>query len=113
MGRKYTGCSLTIATTRWKWKASKRDGDMMGFPVYPMEWKDPKTGDVSSGYESVGFLDASNQYALISRLAPSDNKEIFSMDELIQSFSLERVSKAAPSLIMKKLNGLINNIFFN
>ncbi len=84
-------------------KLSKRDGDMMGFPVYPMEWKDPKTGDVSSGYESVGFLDTSfiNMLSFLG-WHPSDNKEIFSMDELIQSFSLERVSKAGAKFDYEK-----------
>ena len=68
-----------------------------------MEWKDPETGDVSSGYKSIGFLDT----AFINMLAflgwhPSDNQEIFSMKELLKEFSLERVSKAGAKFDFEK-----------
>lgn len=84
-------------------KLSKRDGDMMGFPVYPMQWEDPKSGDISSGYKDIGFLDA----AFINMLAflgwhPSDNQEIFNMEQLIESFSLERVSKSGAKFDFEK-----------
>lgn len=75
-------------------KLSKRDGDRLGFPVFPMEWKDPATGEISSGYKDKGY----EPEAVINMLAllgwhTSDNREIFSMDELIQLFSIEKISK--------------------
>lgn len=76
-------------------KLSKRDGDRLGFPVFPLEWVDPKTSEISSGYREKGYFSE----AFINMLAmlgwnPGTPKEIFSMDELIESFSLERVGKA-------------------
>ena len=75
-------------------KLSKRDGDRLGFPVFPMQWTDPKSGEISSGYKESGYLPD----AFINMLAflgwnPGTEKEIFSMEELIESFSLERVGK--------------------
>lgn len=75
-------------------KLSKRDGDRLGFPVFPLQWKDPQTGEVSSGYRESGYFPE----AVINMLAllgwhTADNREIFSLDELVQEFSLERVSK--------------------
>jgi glutamyl-tRNA synthetase len=75
-------------------KLSKRDGDRLGFPVFPLEWKDPVTGEISHGYREDGFLPE----AFINMLAflgwnPGTEQEIFSIDELISSFSLERVGK--------------------
>jgi glutamyl-tRNA synthetase len=76
-------------------KLSKRDGDKLGFPVFPLEWKDPESGDVSSGYREKGYFPE----AFINILAllgwnPGTNKELFSLEELIESFSIERVGKA-------------------
>lgn len=76
-------------------KLSKRDGDRLGFPVFPLQWKDPETGEVSSGYRESGYLPE----AVINMLAllgwhPSDNRELFTKDELIEAFSLEKVSKS-------------------
>ena len=78
-----------------KGKLSKRDGDKLGFPVFPLEWKDPKTGDLSMGYKEQGYLPE----AFINMLAflgwnPGTEQEIFSLDELAQAFSLEKVGKA-------------------
>jgi glutamyl-tRNA synthetase len=78
-----------------KGKLSKRDGDRLGFPVFPLEWKNPQTGEVSAGYRESGYFPE----AFINILAflgwnPGTEQEIFSMDELIQAFSLERVGKA-------------------
>ena len=75
-------------------KLSKRDGDRLGFPVFPLEWKDPETGDVSSGYRERGY----EPEAVVNMLAllgwhTSDNREIFNMDELIQLFTIEKISK--------------------
>ena len=78
-----------------KGKLSKRDGDRLGFPVFPLEWKNPQTGEVSSGYRESGYFPE----AFINILAflgwnPGTEQEIFSMKELIEAFSLERVGKA-------------------
>jgi len=78
-----------------KGKLSKRDGDRLGFPVFPLEWKNPETGEISSGYRESGYFPE----AFVNILAflgwnPGTEQEIFSMDELIESFSLERVNKA-------------------
>ena len=76
-------------------KLSKRDGDRLGFPVFPIEWRNSETDDVSSGYKENGYISA----AFINMLAflgwnPGTSQEIFSMQELINAFSLERVGKA-------------------
>ncbi len=78
-----------------KGKLSKRDGDKMGFPVFPMDWKDPKSGETFSGYKESGYFPDAfiNMLALLG-WNPGTEQEIFSMDELIQAFSLERVGKA-------------------
>lgn len=78
-----------------KGKLSKRDGDRLGFPVFPLNWTDPKTNELSSGYREAGYLPE----AVVNMLAflgwhPSDNKELFSLEELVEAFSLERVSKS-------------------
>ena len=77
-----------------KGKLSKRDGDRLGFPVFPLEWHDPKSGEISSGYRERGYL----PQAVVNFLAllgwnPGDDREIFSMDELIKEFSFEHCSK--------------------
>ncbi len=84
-------------------KLSKRDGDRLGFPVFPMDWTDPKTGEKSSGYKESGYYPeaVANMLALLG-WHPSDNQEIFSMDELIQVFSLERVSKSGAKFDVNK-----------
>lgn len=76
-------------------KLSKRDGDRLGFPVFPLEWKDPSTGEVSSGYREKGYY-AQGFVNMLAFLGwnPGTEKEIFSMDELIESFTFERVHKA-------------------
>lgn len=76
-------------------KLSKRDGDRLGFPVFPLNWSDPVTGEVSSGYREKGYYKEAfiNVIALLG-WHPSDDQEIFSLEELVQEFSLERVSKS-------------------
>ena len=76
-------------------KLSKRDGDRLGFPVFPTEWMNPETKEISSGYRESGYI----KEAFINMLSflgwnPGTTQEIFSMEELIESFSLERVGKA-------------------
>ncbi len=75
-------------------KLSKRDGDRLGFPVFPLEWKDPSTGDISSGYREKGYEPEGvmNMLALLG-WHTSDNREIFNVEELIQLFSIEKISK--------------------
>ena len=77
-----------------KGKLSKRDGDRLGFPVFPLEWVSPE-GEVSTGYRESGYMPEAvlNMLALLG-WHPSDNTEIFELDELIKEFSLERVSKS-------------------
>ena len=76
-------------------KLSKRDGDRLGFPVFPLEWHDPVTKEVSSGYREKGYFPQAfvNMLSLLG-WNPGTPQEIFSMEELIQAFSLERVNKS-------------------
>ncbi|MFN3639498.1 MAG: glutamate--tRNA ligase [Flavobacterium sp.] len=76
-------------------KLSKRDGDKMGFPVFPLEWKDPSSGEVSSGYREKGFLPEAviNFLALLGWNDGTD-QELFSIEELIEKFDLNRIHKA-------------------
>ncbi|MCZ2443382.1 MAG: glutamate--tRNA ligase [Flavobacteriales bacterium] len=84
-------------------KLSKRDGDRLGFPVFPLEWKDPFTGEISSGYRESGWFSEAvvNLIALLG-WHPANNQEVFSMDELIEAFSLDRVSKAGAKFDLDK-----------
>jgi glutamyl-tRNA synthetase len=75
-------------------KLSKRDGDRLGFPVFPLQWQDPVTKEISSGYRESGYLPD----AFINMLAflgwnPGTEQELFTLDELVNEFSLERVGK--------------------
>jgi glutamyl-tRNA synthetase len=76
-------------------KLSKRDGDRLGFPVFPLEWKDPETGTISSGYREMGYFPkAFINMLLLLGWAPSNNQEIFTMEEMIEAFSIERIGKS-------------------
>ncbi|MES2430683.1 MAG: glutamate--tRNA ligase [Bacteroidota bacterium] len=84
-------------------KLSKRDGDRLGFPVYAMDWKDPITNDTTKGFKEIGFLPE----AFINLLAvlgwnDGTEQEIFSLDELIEKFSLEKVHKAGAKFDYEK-----------
>ena len=84
-------------------KLSKRDADLGGFPVFPLEWKDPQTGVISKGFKQEGYLPA----AMINFLAflgwnPGTEQELFSLDELISAFSLERINKAGAKFDVNK-----------
>lgn len=78
-----------------KGKLSKRDGDKGGFPVFPLDWKDPESGEVSSGYRESGYFPEAclNILALLG-WNPGSEKEIFSLDEMIEAFDIDRVGKA-------------------
>lgn len=78
-----------------KGKLSKRDGDKLGFPVFPLEWTDPKSNELSKGYKEDGYFPE----AMINFLAflgwnPGTEQEIFTLDELIDSFDLSKVNKS-------------------
>ncbi len=84
-------------------KLSKRDGDRLGFPVFAMDWMDPKSGEHSKGFKEMGFLPD----AFINMLAmlgwnDGSGKEIFSKDELVQQFSVERIHKAGAKFDFEK-----------
>ncbi|WP_304155940.1 glutamate--tRNA ligase [Mesonia mobilis] len=79
-----------------KGKLSKRDGDKMGFPVFPLEWKDPKTGDIASGYREDGYLPQTVLNMLVFlgwNEGEGSEKEIYTLEELTKAFSLAHVSK--------------------
>ena len=78
-----------------KGKLSKRDGDRLGFPVFPLEWHDPKTGEVSSGYRESGYLPEAvlNFLALLGG-NPGNDQELMTLDEMVQLFDIRRCSKA-------------------
>jgi len=84
-------------------KLSKRDGDRLGFPVFPTEWMNPETKETSSGYRESGYI----KEAFINMLSflgwnPGTTQEIFSMEGLIEAFSLERVGKAGAKFDVDK-----------
>lgn len=76
-------------------KLSKRDGDRLGFPVFPLEWHDPASGAISSGYRESGYQpEAVVNFLALLGWNPGIDQELFSMDELINLFSIDRVSKS-------------------
>ncbi len=86
-----------------KGKLSKRDGDRLGFPVFPLEWHDPKSDAISSGYRESGYL----PQAVVNFLAllgwnPGDDTEIMSMDELIERFSFDHCSRSGAKFDYEK-----------
>jgi glutamyl-tRNA synthetase len=84
-------------------KLSKRDGARLGFPVYAMNWLDPKTQELTPGFRELGFLPEAflNLLAMLGWNDGTD-KEVFTLDELIASFSIERVSKAGAKFDFEK-----------
>jgi glutamyl-tRNA synthetase len=84
-------------------KLSKRDADQMGFPIFPLTWKDPETGEVATGYKEAGYLpDALVNFLAFLGWNPGTTQEIFSIDELIKNFSLERINKAGAKFDIQK-----------
>ena len=76
-------------------KLSKRDGDRLGFPVFPLNWKDPKSGETSSGYREAGYFpEAVVNFLALLGWNPGTDEEILSMQQLIEQFNLEKVSKS-------------------
>lgn len=75
-------------------KLSKRDGDKLGFPVFPLEWHDPKSGEVSSGYREKGYLpEAVVNFLALLGWNPGNDQEMMSLDEMVQLFDLSKCSK--------------------
>lgn len=84
-------------------KLSKRDGDKLGFPVFPLEWHDPKSGEVSSGYREKGYLpEAVVNFLALLGWNPGDDSELLSMDDLINKFSFAHCSKAGAKFDYQK-----------
>lgn len=84
-------------------KLSKRDGDRLGFPVFPLEWKDPKTGDVSRGYRESGYLpEAVVNFLALLGWNPGNDQDVMCMDELIRLFDIEKCSKAGAKFDYEK-----------
>lgn len=86
-----------------KGKLSKRDGDRLGFPVFPLEWHDPKSGEISSGYRESGYLpEAVVNFLALLGWNPGDDTEIMSMAQLIEKFSLDHCSKSGAKFDFEK-----------
>ncbi len=78
-----------------KGKLSKRDGDAAGFPVFPLQWTNPQTGEKSSGYRESGyFADAFVNILALLGWSPGDDKEVMNLDEMTVLFSLEKIGKS-------------------
>ena len=84
-------------------KLSKRDGDRLGFPVFPLDWKNPQTGETASGYREQGYLPEAvvNMLALLG-WNPGNDQELMTMDELIRLFSIEHISKSGAKFNVEK-----------
>ncbi len=107
-----------------KGKLSKRDGDRLGFPVFPLEWHDPKTGDVSSGYRESGYFpEAVVNFLALLGWNPGTEQELFTLDDLVQAFDIHKCSKAGARFdyqkgiwfnheyMLKKSNEEVANLF--
>ena len=78
-----------------KGKLSKRDGDKLGFPVFPLEWHDPQSGAISSGYRESGYLpEAVINFLALLGWNPGSDQELFTMQQLVELFDLSRCSKS-------------------
>lgn len=88
-----------------KGKLSKRDGDKLGFPVFPLEYTNEQTGDVSRGYKEDGyFADAFINMLALLGWNPGTEQELFTLEELVQVFDLKRVSKSGAKFSPEKTN---------
>ena len=84
-------------------KLSKRDADLGGFPVFPLQWTDPESGTVARGFREEGYLpDAMVNFLAFLGWNPGTEQELFSMEELIQAFSFERISKSGAKFDIQK-----------
>ena len=86
-----------------KGKLSKRDGDRLGFPVFPLLWKDPKSGETSRGYREDGYFpEAVINFLALLGWNPGTEQEIFSLDELVPLFDISKCSKAGAKFAFEK-----------
>lgn len=86
-----------------KGKLSKRDGDRLGFPVFPLEWHDPKSGEISSGYREKGYFpEAVVNFLALLGWNPGTEQEMFTLDELAEVFDISRCSKAGAKFDYQK-----------
>ncbi len=86
-----------------KGKLSKRDGDRLGFPVFPLEWHDPKSEEVSSGYRESGYFpEAVVNFLALLGWNPGTEQELFSLDELVQAFDITKCSKSGAKFDYQK-----------
>ena len=86
-----------------KGKLSKRDGDRLGFPVFPLEWHDPKTEEMSSGYRESGYFpEAVVNFLALLGWNPGTEQELFSLDELVQAFDITKCSKSGAKFDYQK-----------
>ena len=86
-----------------KGKLSKRDGDRLGFPVFPLEWHDPKTGEVSSGYRESGYFpEAVVNFLALLGWNPGTEQEMFSLEELVKLFDITKCSKSGAKFDFQK-----------
>ena len=86
-----------------KGKLSKRDGDRLGFPVFPLEWHDPKTEEVSSGYRESGYFpEAVVNFLALLGWNPGTEQELFTLDELVQAFDIAKCSKSGAKFDYQK-----------
>lgn len=84
-------------------KLSKRDGDKLGFPVFPLRWQDPFTGDISSGYRESGYLpEAFVNFLAFLGWNPGTQQELFTMEELVDAFTIERIGKSGTRFDINK-----------
>ena len=84
-------------------KLSKRSGDRFGFPVYPANWTDPASGEVSPGFREVGYFpEAVVNFLALLGWNPGSEQELFTLNELVEAFSLERISKAGAKFDIEK-----------
>ncbi|WP_194775176.1 glutamate--tRNA ligase [Pararhodonellum marinum] len=84
-------------------KLSKRDAEKHGFPIFPLDWKDPNSGDLVMGFREQGYLpDAFLNFLSFLGWNPGDHREIFSLDELVEAFSVERIGKAGTKFDINK-----------
>ncbi len=84
-------------------KLSKRDADAGGFPVFPIDWKDPESGDIWKGFREAGYLsEAAVNFLALLGWNPGTQQEIFSMQELIEAFSAERIGKSGTKFDIQK-----------
>lgn len=86
-----------------KGKLSKRDGDRLGFPVFPLDWRDPQSGDLTHGYREGGYLpEAVVNFLALLGWNPGDDTELMDMDELIRRFSIEHCSRSGAKFAYEK-----------